>query len=94
MKPLEQLADSRHCELCGALRTPDGADPVPDHPAAEMIRRLALVATECPALAILLIHHVAGRSERQIAAAMKLPQSTVHDRIKRAQKEIRSLRTQ
>ena len=74
MKNIEQLADCQHCELCGALITPDGADPGPvyprrvqKHPMAVLIRRLAYLADEYPALAILLIKRTAGRTEQELA---------------------------
>lgn len=88
MKNIEQLADCQHCELCGALITPDGADPGPvyprrvqNHPMAVLIRRLAYLADEYPALAILLIKRTAGRTEQELADELKMSQPAVHKKL-------------
>lgn len=88
LKNIEQLADCQHCELCGALITPDGADPGPvyprrvqNHPMALLIRRLAYLADEYPALAILLIKRTAGRTEQELADELKISQPAVHKKL-------------
>jgi hypothetical protein len=88
LKNIEQLADCQHCELCGALITPDGADPGPvyprrvqKHPMAVLIRRLAYLADEYPALAILLIKRTAGRTEQELADELKISQPAVHKKL-------------
>jgi len=92
MKPIESYPDKNHCELCGALKNDNGIDPAPAHTSAEIIQRLAFIADSCPSLAILLIHHIAGRTEREIAKKLNRPQSTIHDQISKASKVIRSIR--
>jgi len=86
MKPIESYPDKRHCELCGALITEGGIDPLPDYPAVEAIRRLALIAEQSPSLAILMVHHIAGQTEREIAAKMGITHQAVHQKIAHAQK--------
>ena len=86
MKPIESYPDKNHCELCGALKTENGIDVAQEHTGAEVIRRLAFIADTSPSLAILLIHHVAGRTEREIASKLKITHQAVHGRIARAQK--------
>ena len=88
MKPIESYPDKEHCEMCGALKMDSGIDPISDHTAAEVIKRLAFIADTSPSLAILLIHHIAGRTEREIAAKLKITHQAVHGRIARAQKTI------
>jgi len=65
-----------------------GIDPISDHTAAEVIKRLAFIADTSPSLAILLIHHIAGRTEREIAEKLKITHQAVHSQITRAQKTI------
>ena len=91
MKPIEKYADVKRCEMCGAVLTCEGVDPKTEHPAAEVVRRLSFLADKYPALALLLIHHVAGRTVRQIATATGLPRSTVHRHIARVGQEIKAL---
>jgi DNA-directed RNA polymerase specialized sigma24 family protein len=86
MKPIEAYPDKSRCELCGALKTDGGVDPGVEHTASETIRRLAFIADRSPSLAVLLIHHVAGRTEREIAAKLHISPPAVHGRIARAQK--------
>jgi hypothetical protein len=86
MKPIESFPDKDHCEMCGALKTENGIDPAPNRSGAEVIRRLAFIAETSPSLAILLIHHIAGRTEREIAVKLKITHQAIHGRIARAQK--------
>ena len=86
MKPIESYPDKKHCELCGALKTDSGNDPLPDYSAANVIRRLAFIADTSPSLAILLVHHIAGRTEQEIADKLKVTQQAVHNRITHAKK--------
>ena len=88
MKPIEAYPDKKRCELCGATITDAGIDPYPDHPAAETVRRLAFLADQSPSLAIVLIHRIAGRTERQIAAKLKITHQAVHGRLVRARKAV------
>lgn len=91
MENIESCPDQKRCELCGALKTSEGVDSSPDHSAAELIRRLAFIADAAPSLAILLIHHIAGRTEREIAEKLKITQQAVHAKISKAQKTILSI---
>jgi hypothetical protein len=91
MKPIESYPDKKHCELCGALKTDEGIDPYPDRSAAEVIRKLAFIAETSPVLAVLLIHHIAGKSEREIAKSMHRSQPTIHEKITKAKRTILSL---
>jgi hypothetical protein len=88
MKPIEAYPDKKHCELCGALKTDNGIDPLPDYSASSVIRKLAFIADASPSLAILLVHHIAGRTEQEIADKLKITQQAVHGRIAHAQKFI------
>jgi len=88
MKPIESYPDKKHCELCGALKTDSGNDPLPDYSAANVIRRLAFIADTSPSLAILLVHHIAGRTEQEIAWKTHKPQAVIHEQIKKANKTI------
>jgi len=88
MRDIESYPDKNHCELCGALKTDSGVEPTPDHSGAEVIRRLAFLADKSPSIALILIHHIAGRTEREIAARLKISHQAVHERISRAQKSI------
>lgn len=90
-KNIETYAAPKCCELCGAEKSDDGTDPRPERSGAEVIRRLAFIADTSPALAILLIHHIAGRTEREIAVKLSKPQSTIHSQIARATRAIRSV---
>jgi hypothetical protein len=91
MKPIETYPDKDRCELCGAVKTDKGTDPRPERSGVEVIRRLAFIADTAPSLAILLVHHIAGRTEREIAGKLRRPQSTIHDQISKARKVIRSI---
>jgi len=91
MKPIESYPDNKHCELCGALKTDEGIDPVPEHSQAEVIQRVAFIADQSPSLAILMIHHIVGRTESEIAAKLHINQSSVSRRITRAHKVIAQL---
>lgn len=81
MKPIEKYADKQCCELCGARITAGGIDPVHERTGAEVMRRLAFIADKSPAVALLLVHHIAGRTERKIAALTKMSPATVHRKI-------------
>jgi predicted transcriptional regulator len=74
--------------MCGALITENGADPIPDYTAACVIKRLAIIAEKTPSLAILMIHHIAGKTERDIAVRLGISHQAVHERIERAKKNI------
>lgn len=89
-KPIECYPTEQRCECCGALRTPAGADSGHDYPAAVVVRILAFIAEKSPSLAILLIYRIAGNTEREIAAKLKISQQAVHDRIARAQQIVLS----
>lgn len=91
MKPIESYPDKKHCEMCGALITEAGNDGGDTHSFAEVIARLAFVADTSPSLAILLIHHIAGRTEREIAVKMKISQPAIHAKIVKAEKDILSI---
>jgi hypothetical protein len=91
MKPIESYPEKNHCEMCGALKTENGIDPIPDYTGAEVIRRMAFIADSCPSLAILLLHHIAGRTEAEIAKKLHINQSNVSRRISRAHKIIKHL---
>jgi len=86
MRPIESYPDERHCEMCGALRVDDEADPLPDYTALEVMRRLAFIADQSPSLAILMIHHIVGRTEREIAAKLGITHQAVHRKIVNAKK--------
>lgn len=94
MNPVESYPDAKHCELCGAMVTAAGVDPLPDHTAAETVRRLALVADRSPAVALLMIHHIAGRSERYIAGKLGISQPAVCRKLMKARAEMLSLNMQ
>jgi len=89
-KQIEQVADRRRCEMCGALIVDGETDRPPDD-AAELVRRLAFIADVSPSLAILLVHHIARRTEREIAAKLKVSPSAIHKRIVRARRAISSI---
>lgn len=91
MKPIESFPGQTYCELCGAVKTDEGTDPRPERSGVEVIRRLAFIADTSPSLAILLIHHIAGRTEREIAAKLRVNQSTVSRKINQAHKTISQL---
>jgi hypothetical protein len=90
-KPIESYADKKHCEMCGALITEEGIDQHTNHASLEVIRRLAFVAEKCPSLALLMIYHVAGRSERDIAKKIHVSHVAVHNRICKARRTILAL---
>ena len=90
MKPIEAYADKKHCELCGAVVL-DGLPDRPDRTGAEVIRRLAFIADTSPSIAILMIHHIAGRTEREIAKRLKVSPAAAHGRIVRAKKRMLAL---
>jgi hypothetical protein len=91
MKPIKAYPDKSRCELCGALKTDSGIDPGVEHTSAETIRRLAFIADRSSSLAVLLIYHVAGRTEAEIAQKLHINQSNVSRRISRAHKIIAQL---
>jgi len=86
MKPIESYPDKRRCEMCGALRVDDDADSGIEHEASEVVRRLAFVADKSPSLAILMIHYIAGQTERDIAASLGITHQAVHRKITNAKK--------
>jgi DNA-directed RNA polymerase specialized sigma24 family protein len=92
MKPIELYADAKHCEMCGALVTDAGADPVPDYTASEVIRRLAFVADKSPDLAVVLINFIAGRSQVEIASRLHISKQAVNQKIKKAKLTIQALK--
>jgi len=87
MKQIEAYADKKHCELCGAVVLNGQADR-PERPGAEVIRRLAFIADTSPALALLMIHHIAGRTERQIAKKMRISHQAVHKKLTAAKRQV------
>ena len=91
MKPIESYPDKKHCESCGALIINGEADPQTEHSGAEVIRRLAFIADQSPSLAILMIYHIVGRKEQEIATKLHINQSNVSRRIARAHKVIAQL---
>ena len=92
MRPIESYPDKRRCEMCGAVITEAGVDPLVEHEAVEVVRRMAFIADTSPSLAILMIHHIAGRSERDIAARLGITHQAVHDRIVHAKKAILAMK--
>jgi predicted transcriptional regulator len=78
--------------MCGAVVTEDGADSLPDHTALEVIRKLAFIADTSPSIAILLIHTIAGRTEREIANKLGITHQAVHERIVSARKAILAIK--
>jgi len=91
MKPIEAYPDEKHCETCGALIVNGESDPKSEHSGAEVIRRLAFIADQSPSLVILMIYHIVGRTEQEIATKLDINQSTVSRRITRAHKVISQL---
>ena len=92
MKPIEAYPDKKHCELCGAMLTNDGVDPIGEHSAVEVVRRLAFIADSSPSLALLMVHRIAGRTEREIAAKTRRSQSDIHRQIVKSASIIESIR--
>lgn len=82
---VDRLPDKKRCELCGAEIVGRDVDAKDERSGAEVIRRLAFLADQSPSLALLLIYHVVGRTEREIAERLKIDPATAHRRIKRAQ---------
>jgi DNA-directed RNA polymerase specialized sigma24 family protein len=64
---------------------------MPYYPAAEVVRRLAFLADECPQLVMILIYRIAGRTQREIAKKMGVSQPAIHGRLKRAEKRMLSI---
>jgi len=91
MKPIEEYAENKRCEMCGAEIIDGEPDAMPYYPAAEVVRRLAFIADDCPQLAILMMHRIAGRTEREIAGKLGITQQAVHGRLARAKKRMLSV---
>jgi DNA-binding transcriptional regulator LsrR (DeoR family) len=77
--------------MCGAFKTDNGIDPVQKYSAADVIRRLAFIADKTPALALLLIYYIAGRTEREIAAKIHKSQPAIHEQIAKARAIVLSI---
>lgn len=87
-KPIESYPDAKHCELCGALVTKDGADHLLERDAVAAIRQLAFLIDVSPSIITLLMHCVAGRTRREIAARLGISRQAVCKRLKCAKQAL------
>ncbi len=85
---IDNIPANPRCECCGAEIIDGQPDAMPYYPAAEVVRRLAFLADECPQLATLLIYRIAGRTEREIASRLGITHQAVHGRLRRAKKRM------
>ena len=90
MKPIEAHADKKRCELCGAVVL-NGQSDRPERAGAEVIRRLAFIADTSPAIALLMIYYIAGRTQREIAAQLRISQPAVYRKLKKVKSMLSKL---
>lgn len=76
---IDRIPAPAKCEMCGQSLAHDEKE----YPAQELLIRLAFIADKSPSIALLLVHHLAGRTVRQIADKLRKPRSTIHYQLKK-----------
>lgn len=89
MANLEEYPDEKRCELCGQKLQPEETE----YSAQEFIRRLAFIADESPAIALLLIYSIAGRNYAEIGRKMKITRQAVRKKIKKSHAQLSKLKS-
>ena len=72
------------CEMCGQSIEHDEKE----YPAQELLIRLAFIADKSPSIALLLVHHLAGRSYADLARQHKITRQAVQQKVKGALKRL------
>lgn len=81
---IDRIPAPPKCEMCGQSLEHDEKE----YPAQELIIRLAFIAEKSPSIALLLVHHLAGRSYAELARKHKVSRQAVQQKVKGALKRL------